>query len=526
MILSKGNVSDITFIGAGIASAYTLLKYLEELSKLNTSNTLYINIIEKYPEFFCGIPYGQRSGNSVLLINSLREFLPDDERALFISWLKERKKDLIEEFLRCGGEESKRWLSNNIKDIEIDCWDELFVPRSFFGNFIVSKVKKAIEQAEGKKLVKINYIVSEVIDLQKENNQFEIKLIKEQSLLSEKVVISIGSLPKNRIYSKKRALEESDFLLINDIYDEELDLNFNKIESFLLNRKEKETNILIIGANASCLEIIYRLNNKREVNNSIDNYIILSTYGLMPDTKVSNAVKNNYYPEHLNNLQTKNELTAKNIKDAAFKDLELAEKSSLGSGSIVDSISNALITLLEKLNKKEKEIFACNYGNEIGRRQRCAGIHYTSVLDKLKMSNKFIHVAGKFSKISKYDKSKYKFEYVDTKTSKNITYQKDIHLVVNCIGSIDLENQNVPDFIKNIMTNEFCIANDSKIGFKVNNKFESSKNFFISGPLLAGNVIKGKALWHLEHCGRIIWTSNLLGKSLIKKTNTNLITLE
>ena len=48
-------------------------------------------------------------------------------------------------------------------------------------------------------------------------------------------------------------------------------------------------------------------------------------------------------------------------------------------------------TKLEKaslLTKKEKEIFACKYGNEIGRRQRCAGEHYLSVVERLKKTKK------------------------------------------------------------------------------------------------------------------------------------------
>ena len=111
---------------------------------------------------------------------------------------------------------------------------------------------------------------------------------------------------------------------------------------------------------------------------------------------------------------------------------------------------------------------------------------YMTLYQKTK---KIDHIKGKFSNIIKKDESKYKFEYIDTKTSKNITFQKEIHLIVNCIGSIDLENPNVPGFVKNIMAKEYCMANDSKIGFKVNDRFEASKNLHIAGPLLAGNVI-------------------------------------
>jgi hypothetical protein len=57
------------------------------------------------------------------------------------------------------------------------------------------------------------------------------------------------------------------------------------------------------------------------------------------------------------------------------------------------------------------------------------------------------------------------------------------------------------------------------------------------GPLLAGNVINKNAIWHVEHCGRIIWISEILSEIIYKdisnkklnpteqKTNKNNATL-
>jgi uncharacterized NAD(P)/FAD-binding protein YdhS len=37
----------------------------------------------------------------------------------------------------------------------------------------------------------------------------------------------------------------------------------------------------------------------------------------------------------------------------------------------------------------------------------------------------------------------------------------------------------------------------------VNDEMEASPGLFVLGPLLAGNVVNGTAIWHVEHCGRI-----------------------
>ena len=64
------------------------------------------------------------------------------------------------------------------------------------------------------------------------------------------------------------------------------------------------------------------------------------------------------------------------------------------------------------------------------------------------------------------------------------------------------------------MEKEYCKPNDSKIGFEVNQQLEASENLHIIGPLLAGNVFEGKAVWHVEHCGRIIWLSQMLSEKM------------
>ncbi len=513
----NNTISDISFIGAGISTSFTILSYLKELNNTKTINSgiVRITIIDKYPEFFKGIPYGKRSGNSVLLINSLRSFLPEPERSAFIIWLKENKKNLINNFLETGGNGAKLWYSNNLEAINSNNWENLFIPRSFFGKYITNKVNKAIEKAENKKLIKLVYITAEAINLNQENNIYKINLDSGENILSKKVVLALGSLPTKSIYSNELFVKKDDLLLINDIYHNTIDSNFKEIENFALERTNKETNILIIGANASGLEAFYKLNNNKIINNTITNYIILSTQGVIPDSKINLELKKEYIPKTLINLQKEEHLTAKQIAEATFLDLDLADKNNIGAATSVNIISKAFSNLLSKLNNNEKEIFACKYGNSIGRRQRCAGTHYTDVIYKSLENNKLKIIPGRFLDLEK--NKAYKFKYLDTKTKKTVTSQNNIHLIINCTGSINLESKNIPLLIKNLIDKKYCTPNNSKIGFKINSNLETSKNLYVAGPLLAGNVIEGNPVWHLEHCGRIIWTSNLIGKRLIKQ---------
>jgi uncharacterized NAD(P)/FAD-binding protein YdhS len=82
------------------------------------------------------------------------------------------------------------------------------------------------------------------------------------------------------------------------------------------------------------------------------------------------------------------------------------------------------------------------------------------------------------------------------------------------VGSTNLANKNIPELLKNLIEKGYCKPNDSKIGFEVNELLEASDNLHIVGPLLAGNVFDGKAVWHVEHCGRIIWLSQVLSEKI------------
>src|SRR5690606_36909155 len=122
--------------------------------------------------------------------------------------------------------------------------------------------------------------------------------------------------------------------------------------------------------------------------------------GLMPDAVIDIDKSKNYLPKNLLGLANKTTLTAKEIADATYADLDLADELQIGAATTVKPISNASGTLLNRVNKDELVKFACIYGNEIGRRQRCAGLHYSKTVDELKAQKALNIFAGRFSGIS------------------------------------------------------------------------------------------------------------------------------
>ena len=59
--------------------------------------------------------------------------------------------------------------------------------------------------------------------------------------------------------------------------------------------------------------------------------------------------------------------------------------------------------------------------------------------------------------------------------------------------------------------------NAASTGLLVNDEMEASPGLFVLGPLLAGNVVKGTPIWHVEHCGRISHCASELAEILNKR---------
>src|SRR5690606_3690020 len=95
------------------------------------------------------------------------------------------------------------------------------------------------------------------------------------------------------------------------------------------------------------------------------------------------------------------------------------------------------------------------------------------------------------------------FRYLHLPEKKIKTIPESIKVIINCSGFQELSSNTSSTLIKNLMKQSLCLINASKRGLEVNQDFEIDKNFFLIGPLLAGNVNSNFRIWHAESCARI-----------------------
>jgi uncharacterized NAD(P)/FAD-binding protein YdhS len=520
---------DLAIIGAGISSAFTLIHYIGELESRSDRNNgslvkhqpVKIAVTEKCGEFWTGMPYGSRSGRSALLITSLKEFIPQpEERQKFVDWLVVNRDRIFDPQQFDRGEMSCKWLQDNAAAMNEGLWDELFLPRYTFGLYIKERLTNSIDVAQSKGWIEVELIPSDVIDIRYIQNSYYIDLVpgnyEDETLVAKKIVLAIGSPPNLGFDRSTDAREAEEICYIDNMYEPSLGFNLDRIYQALATADSSSSRqLLVIGSNASTLDTLYSLNNSKTLTNLIDKFIILSPSASFPHRISREIVEIDYVPHHLVALsQSEATFTAKQILEAVQQDVSTATDEGINISDIYTDISKVVIQCMEKLNFGQQKQFVSRYAVEIGKLQRRAGGEYLDVVDDLISQNKLSFIKGKFVKYLPSTEEISGCEYVDSSDREQKVFAAPIKVVINCAGFQDVTRSSSP-LIQNLLRREICQPNESNRGFIVDKNFEASKNCYVMGPLLAGNIDGNFRVWHAESCQRIISFSQNLVKSLM-----------
>ena len=512
---------DLAFIGSGLSSTHTLIEYInqisnqdQELLKTDLENPLRVVMFEKDSWIWGGIPYGRRSGYTSLIITPLDEFLPESELSIFIEWMSVNYNWLIAPFKKNPGDRSKQWLSDSEEKIISKDSAGIHIPRYFFGIYIWDKLKDAITKTS--KNVKIDFVNSEVFEINSksidENIEYEILVGNKSILKADQVLLGVG-IPQVRSLDSSQ-IEPKDILFLNDPYNPDLESSLQDINKYI--ESNTSTKILIVGANASALELIYQITNLSSFKENHITFTVISPQGKLPDLYIKNKVTD-FSAENLENLYKLNEnITADVILDALQKDLNYADANNYDISDTLPVFTNHVGNLIKKLSKKEKYEFISYHGVEIGRLQRRAGLEYTQPIFELIESKKLKFVKGKFTKLDEKD-GKTMVNFINDEEHTKTDF---FNVVINCAGSSGLTKDGMSPLLSQLKSSGICKPTKSNHGFQVNNKFQIQPGFFINGPLLAGNVVGEMGIWHVEHCGRIISFSKEIAKNMIDEKSS------
>ena len=509
---------DIAIVGSGIACSRTICELAERLKDIPVrGRMLRIAVIEREGEMWNGVPYGRRSAVGALAFQRLQEFLEEPERSHYISWLVADASSWLKTLREWGGPGAAKWISDNQSLMDGDKWGELYLPRFLFGLYVSSQAARAVEELSRTGLASVTPINGEVTGVSRRPDRFHNIAVEGYSgarfsVHAARIVLAIGSPPQKSIFSGAVAGQHS-HTHIEDIYSPSEGISIQKIHQALIALPKQMANILILGSNASSLEVLYLINYRPEIRNLINSVVVLSRSGLLPYKICEETVQ--FELTALESLRECSYFTAANLMAAITCDIRRAEELRLNIADLRDPVGAAVSRLTALLPTSEQKKFVCEHGVHYSRMMRRAGRDTRSAADELANLGILNTVKGDLRTLEPIQSGNglMSATYTTAGCEGEITYPVPFSITINCGGFEELEVSSSP-LINSLIENKLCCVNSTKRGFVVNDRLEASENVYVIGPLVGGNFNGKIRYWHVESASRIVGLAKLLAESL------------
>ena len=155
-------------------------------------------------------------------------------------------------------------------------------------------------------------------------------------------------------------------------------------------------------------------------------------------------------------------------------------------------------------------------GVEIGRLQRRAGPEYLGVVDRLVSEGRLEFIKGRLSGLAAAEEENPGFFYQTDRDQPPLRREAPVGITIGCVGTTDL-GRSPASLMQNLIRRKLCAPNASRRGFLINERYEASANFYIMGPLIAGNHAGTVRIWHAESCHRIISIARQFADVLVRE---------
>ena len=515
---------DIAIVGSGIASSMTLCRLAERLKHVRASSkALRICVIEKEGEMWSGVPYGRRSTVGALAFQKLQEFLEEPERGQYIEWLVANAESWLKTLTELGGPGAARWISDNRLFMEQNRWSELYLPRFLFGLYISGKTARAIEGLSKAGLASVTQIEGEAVGIVRIPGGSCSIAVEDRgggwgSIQAAKVVLAIGSPPQKSVHDIAVS-SWSGHTHIEDIYSPSENINMRNIQMVLSSIREKNmANILILGSNASALEVLYLINYRPEIRNLINSVVVLSRTGILPYKIGGDTLP--FRLEALDSLRESRCFSAEELMAAIASDVQRAEEMRLNIADLCDPVGVAVSRLTALMHTSEQEKFVCRHGVHYSKLMRRAGRDTRNAADELTGRGILTTVRGEFRGLRPFPLGNGLMSavYMAPGDNAEIAYPVPFSITVNCGGFEELDRSS-SRLINSVIDNGICKVNSTNRGFLLNERLEASENVYVIGPLVAGNFNEKFRYWHVESASRIAGLAKLLAESLYDSFN-------
>jgi uncharacterized NAD(P)/FAD-binding protein YdhS len=500
---------DLAFVGGGASTSYVLIALLESLGTSPRTEPLRLVVLERAPDPFSGVPYGSRAARTALLITSLRDFLPQGERKRFGDWLAENKHWVFQEFLDAAGPSSARWIERHRDALDRDDFEDLFLPRYVFGTYLTERARTAIARAADARVATVEEIRDDVVAIDPASRGFRVSG-RRHTVQARRVVLATGSSPiRPRL---EGAPAGTSAVLVDSPFEgmgEARDRICRSLEQ--VRPDEPPPHVVLIGGNAGTMDMLYQITDLPVVGERRAVVTVLTPGGLLPE-RMERSGEGSFTAETLAGLAGAHGLRAVEIYEAALQDIECGRAAGHSVADTLAPISHGVMSLLPHLPEEELLEFAGHWGVELGRHQRRAGWEYWEVVDQLAEQGRLTTVAGRFSGLALNEGRGVRIVYERDGEARELDRPADV--VINCGGPPALLVDADSTLVATLIDRGVVRPTRRGRGIQVQPSMEAAPGLYVMGPLLAGNLVDGAPVWHMEHCGRISVFGTTLGSRL------------
>ena len=488
---------DLVVVGTGTAGIHTILGAL----KGHGPSPLKIASID--PSTMAGgVAYGEPSSISSLTVSTLDEFLPADELRGFVEWLSE-DFDLLAIATKARSfashEVFRAWVRRNRQALDAGNWGPLQVPRRWYGEYLEAQL------VEAQKTTKHHYsrLQGVVTSLEPcaSDGGYRIGTSNDMVLRCANVVLASGT------HRPASAIEAEGDLgrLIENPYAPSMDRTLDSIAA-LSTSDNRVPHVGLIGANASALELVYHIAHAE----ALDVEVTLINGDGLPAFHPNGPDVDGWPSPALESLAVQETVTSAQVVEAVLADMVRAEGNSLTTSQAIRSTRSGMHTALQRLSSDELLQFANFDGPSVMRRQRRFGPEMRLANDHLFEQERMHLATGRVTHLSGSKNG----TTVTWDNSDNHTTDQHFDLVINCSGTRIGNSTRPKNLLDHLTENDVISRTLSGRGILVDESLQAAPNLYYIGPMLAGNVLAGKAVWHLEHCGRLIGLSKTLAQTL------------
>jgi uncharacterized NAD(P)/FAD-binding protein YdhS len=507
---------DVVLVGSGLSATYTTIRLLERLLADETHHGVRIATVERASDFHTGIPYGERSGTNALLITSLKEFIPSPEREMFTQWLNDNRHWMLDAFRQNAGVLSADWLKANHHAMETGAWEDLYVPRYLFGLFLKERVGTLLAEAEQQSVATHVCVHAEAVDVVPMDGLYEISLSGGVSTLQARsVVLAVGMPVPLSQFSTLPADAAPSACLVDDPYLPTVLVTMERVRQQL--RHASGGTVLLIGANASTMEMLFRFNDDAEISSLVTKFYVASPKGSLPERLVDPDPSVHFVARHLEALLDAPGLSARGVYQAALQDIAEGTAQHLTISDTLTPIFQAMAAVVKQLSRDEKLEFAGVWGSDLGRVQRRAGTEYSDLVESLQQIDHLEVLSARFVGLGSGDEAGVRVRYTAGSDAVVHEYPTPMTVIVNCSGSGSLNAAGAAGIVESLVKRGLVRVNASARGLELDDSLQAHDNLYVVGPLMSGNVIAESPVWHMEHCGRIISYGGVLANILVNR---------